>query len=328
MGASARAVPTDTRSIKRNASESSEANGILSYIVPTVAEKNGADERKVPVEDKTREIGIQAAPQPKPRGDPASVTYNRAASDPYPTWWTTEQLRPETPQPACDAGKGTAPSALCGSIALSDESDPAAPSPRRRGKNWVTKHISRRQELRTRKTLLLQQLMDLEAQKARRKEMIANLDPGFIECVRSSFQVFDFDGSGTLKQNELTNLIRAMGLSVDQESLDAFMAENDLDGDGEIDEEEFVFFMAKTHQPEKLQNLAASYSADTFHSRSSSEHSPRVTSRTAPSSPVNKDVIDPRDEMRANASQLSVSRVSRVSRSSRVSRMVARKSQR
>ena len=54
------------------------------------------------------------------------------------------------------------------------------------------------------------------------------------------FELYDDDGSGSIDQLELRALMAQLGVDLTDEELSAMIAEADVDGDGDIDYEEFV----------------------------------------------------------------------------------------
>lgn len=58
--------------------------------------------------------------------------------------------------------------------------------------------------------------------------------------IRTAFKVFDKDGKGYLLADNLRDTITNMGISLNQQDLDEIMAEADTDGNGKLDEQEFV----------------------------------------------------------------------------------------
>ncbi|XP_053388872.1 uncharacterized protein LOC123524074 [Mercenaria mercenaria] len=66
-----------------------------------------------------------------------------------------------------------------------------------------------------------------------------------IEEFREAFSLFDKDGDGTMTTKELGTVMRSFGLDPSQKELIEMVAEVDVDGNGEIDFEEFLMMMAK-----------------------------------------------------------------------------------
>lgn len=69
-----------------------------------------------------------------------------------------------------------------------------------------------------------------------------------IDACRESFTQFDKDGSGTIDQYELANVLEAMGQNPTQEELFQMIAEVDQDHSGEIDFVEFLHVIQKQKQ--------------------------------------------------------------------------------
>jgi len=64
--------------------------------------------------------------------------------------------------------------------------------------------------------------------------------------MRSAFNVFDKDGSGTISVDELGQLMKTFGENLSDEDLKIMIQEVDKNGDGHIDYQEFVnFFLEK-----------------------------------------------------------------------------------
>jgi len=61
----------------------------------------------------------------------------------------------------------------------------------------------------------------------------------FAERMKSTFDMFDADGSGFIDRNELSLAFRAMGRPLSADEVDAWMEKLDVDGNGVIDEMEF-----------------------------------------------------------------------------------------
>jgi calcium-dependent protein kinase len=75
---------------------------------------------------------------------------------------------------------------------------------------------------------------------ARTNKTQEDMDEGLIEAFRS----FDVDGSGYLDREELVEALTSMGDGpVDKETVNAWIAEADVDGDGKINLKEFISMM-------------------------------------------------------------------------------------
>jgi len=62
--------------------------------------------------------------------------------------------------------------------------------------------------------------------------------------MRDAFKVFDRDGSGSISAKELRHVMANLGEKMTDEEIDEMIREADIDGDGEIDYEEFVVMMS------------------------------------------------------------------------------------
>ena len=71
-----------------------------------------------------------------------------------------------------------------------------------------------------------------------------SLKPSEIEHFRNTFKVFDINNDGTITIDELENVLRSMGQNPTREELVDLMNEADIDGNGSIDEHEFLIMMA------------------------------------------------------------------------------------
>ena len=64
-----------------------------------------------------------------------------------------------------------------------------------------------------------------------------------LEELREAFLTFDQNQNGFITKEELIDTLLQLGDPIDQEVLDAMVAEADKDGDGEIDYGEFIGLM-------------------------------------------------------------------------------------
>ena len=69
-------------------------------------------------------------------------------------------------------------------------------------------------------------------------KMIENGDKE--EDLKHRFQVFDRDGGGTIEADELRSAITGLADGMTMEEVDEMIREADVDGDGDINYEEFV----------------------------------------------------------------------------------------
>lgn len=64
-----------------------------------------------------------------------------------------------------------------------------------------------------------------------------------IDEFREAFDMFDMDGGGTIESHELRHVMNKLGEQPSDEELDDMIRAVDLNGDGEIDFEEFISLM-------------------------------------------------------------------------------------
>merc|ERR1711988_270212 len=72
------------------------------------------------------------------------------------------------------------------------------------------------------------------------------LDPEQEKHVREVFQLFDKDNSGAISSSELKSLLESLGQQLDEVEAMELVARLDQDGDGQLDIDEFVAFIAAT----------------------------------------------------------------------------------
>ncbi|XP_074558494.1 calmodulin-like [Curcuma longa] len=63
------------------------------------------------------------------------------------------------------------------------------------------------------------------------------------EELKEAFKVFDKDQNGFISKNELKNVMMSLGEKLTDEEVDQMIKEADLDGDGQVNYEEFVKMM-------------------------------------------------------------------------------------
>merc|ERR1712139_370756 len=81
-----------------------------------------------------------------------------------------------------------------------------------------------------------------------------------LQEMREVFKMFDADSSGTLDIGELRDVMKSIGLAVEDWEIRAMIAEVDGDDSGEIDWGEFLYLMSKkTVDAENQQRLAFEY---------------------------------------------------------------------
>ncbi|TFK18697.1 centrin 3 [Coprinopsis marcescibilis] len=86
-----------------------------------------------------------------------------------------------------------------------------------------------------------QNLMDFEDFAKVMSDKIQARDP--IEEMRRAFHLFDDDGTGKISLRNLRRVAKEIGDRLEDDELQAMIDEFDLDGDGEINEQEFLAIM-------------------------------------------------------------------------------------
>lgn len=61
--------------------------------------------------------------------------------------------------------------------------------------------------------------------------------------IREAFTVFDVDGNGFISRSELRHVMMNLGEKMTEEECDSLVEEADIDGDGQINYEEFCLMM-------------------------------------------------------------------------------------
>ena len=63
------------------------------------------------------------------------------------------------------------------------------------------------------------------------------------EVIREAFRLFDKDGNGVISAAELHRVMKSLGENVTEDEVNEMIKEADLDGDGQINYQEFVTIM-------------------------------------------------------------------------------------
>ena len=77
----------------------------------------------------------------------------------------------------------------------------------------------------------------------RRNQVEAQLSQHEQVMMKSSFDLFDLDGSGKISKDEFRNTVRCLGYNASDEEVDKMMSTHDTDGDGMMDFNEFLALM-------------------------------------------------------------------------------------
>lgn len=75
-------------------------------------------------------------------------------------------------------------------------------------------------------------------------EKISNRDP--TEEILKAFRLFDDDNTGKISLKNLRRVAKDLGENISDDELMAMIHEFDRDGDGEIDEEDFISILRST----------------------------------------------------------------------------------
>merc|ERR1711994_994437 len=85
-----------------------------------------------------------------------------------------------------------------------------------------------------------------------------DFEEDIIELCPETFRVFDKDGNGFISASELRQVMANLGEKLTDEEVDEMIREADIDGDGQVNYEEFVTMMTSKLFP----NVAVNYKRD------------------------------------------------------------------
>ncbi|KAL6049774.1 Calmodulin [Balamuthia mandrillaris] len=114
--------------------------------------------------------------------------------------------------------------------------------------------------VRTRKSIRMLRLLNSIKSYARRMQRMAHrqtgdkpkqtsnapkqaLSPETVREIEQVFQLFDKDGNGRVSAAEMVDLMQTLGIDITRETAQEIINEVDVDGDGELDMDEFIEFM-------------------------------------------------------------------------------------
>jgi len=89
-------------------------------------------------------------------------------------------------------------------------------------------------------------------ERARQAEAVKSLTKQQLNELKSAFDLFDEDGSRSIDEVELGNLLRTLGMTVSDDAVQRMLAEMDSDGNGTVEFHEFVGHMATHGYPSAL----------------------------------------------------------------------------
>ncbi|KAJ8309527.1 hypothetical protein KUTeg_014401 [Tegillarca granosa] len=78
------------------------------------------------------------------------------------------------------------------------------------------------------------------------------LPPEVIEAYKDAFRLFDKNNDGSISAKELGEVINALGCKTDTEFLENLIKDNDFDGSGQIEFNEFIKMMSKANKEQDL----------------------------------------------------------------------------
>lgn len=83
------------------------------------------------------------------------------------------------------------------------------------------------------------------------KKLFRIFDPGQIEDMKTYFSLLDIDNSGDLSQKEISLLLDAMGIHIEDKQLDNLIKTIDMNGNGTVEFDEFCWMMFELAKKDK-----------------------------------------------------------------------------
>ena len=74
---------------------------------------------------------------------------------------------------------------------------------------------------------------------------VGDLSPEQLESIKESFRMFDRDGDGSVDASEIDKVLQELGQEHDDQTMQDMIADADEDGNGVIEEKEFIAMMAR-----------------------------------------------------------------------------------